>query len=132
MNFDSKNLRNSLALLGVTALWHVAQWVSRTPPHHTLPAFVNFNGSYVKTGSIDWNIQNDMVCQLCSFRFRFFRFQFGVRQFFVTPIIYEKSSVKYFDLLKQSCKTKSTTSFHSRWIFGLELGFWISKHFFNC
>ena len=39
-----ENLRNSLVLLGVSLLWHVAQWVSRAPPHHTLPAFLNLNG----------------------------------------------------------------------------------------
>ena len=38
------DLRNSLVLLGVTLLWHVAQWVSRAPPHHTLSAFLNLNG----------------------------------------------------------------------------------------
>ena len=31
-------------LLGVTLLWHVAQWVSLAPLHHTLPAFLNLNG----------------------------------------------------------------------------------------
>ena len=25
-------------------MWHVAQWVCRAPPHHTLPAFLNLNG----------------------------------------------------------------------------------------
>ena len=25
-------------------MWYVAQWVSRAPPHHTLPAFLNLNG----------------------------------------------------------------------------------------
>ena len=39
------DLRNSLVLLGVTQLWHVAQWVSRAPPHHTLPAFLNLYGT---------------------------------------------------------------------------------------
>ena len=37
---------NSLVLLGVTQLWHVAQWASRAPPDHTLPAFLNLNGSF--------------------------------------------------------------------------------------
>ena len=37
-------LRNSLVLPGVTLLWHVAHWVSRAPPHHALPAFLNLNG----------------------------------------------------------------------------------------
>ena len=27
-------------------LRNMAQWVSRAPPHHTLPAFLNFNGRY--------------------------------------------------------------------------------------
>ena len=35
---------NSLVLLGVTPLWHVAQWVFRAPPQHTLPAFLNLDG----------------------------------------------------------------------------------------
>ena len=36
-------MRNSLVLLKVTS-WHVAQWVSRASPHHSLPAFLNLNG----------------------------------------------------------------------------------------
>ena len=40
------DLRNSLVLLGVTPSWQVAQWVSRAPPHHTLPAFLNLNGTF--------------------------------------------------------------------------------------
>ena len=32
-----------MVLLGVPSLWHVAQWVSRAPPHHTLPTFLNLN-----------------------------------------------------------------------------------------
>ena len=39
------NLRNSLVLLGVTPLCYVAQWVSRAPPHHIIPAFLNLNDS---------------------------------------------------------------------------------------
>ena len=39
-----EDLRNSLVLLGVTVLWDVAQWVSRAPQNHTLPAFWNLNG----------------------------------------------------------------------------------------
>ena len=39
-----EDLRNFLVLLGVTALWHVAQWLSRAPPNHILPAFLNHNG----------------------------------------------------------------------------------------
>ena len=35
------DIRNSLVLLGVTPLWHVAQRVSPASPHHTLPAFLN-------------------------------------------------------------------------------------------
>ena len=38
-------MRNSLFLLGVTSLWHVSQWVSRAPPHHILPAFLNPHGT---------------------------------------------------------------------------------------
>ena len=38
-------MKNSFGLLGLTPLWHVAQWVSRAPPHNTLPAFLNLNGS---------------------------------------------------------------------------------------
>ena len=37
-------LRNTFVLLGVTPLWHVDQWVSRAPSHHTLPDFLNLNG----------------------------------------------------------------------------------------
>ena len=37
------DLRN-LVLIGVTWLWHVTQWVSRAPLHHTLAAFLNLNG----------------------------------------------------------------------------------------
>ena len=43
---DLKNqgdLRSSLASLEGTPLWHVAQWVSRAPPHRSLPAFLNLN-----------------------------------------------------------------------------------------
>ena len=39
------DLGNSLVLLGVTLLLHVAHWVSRAPPHNTLPAFLNLNGT---------------------------------------------------------------------------------------
>ena len=39
------DLRDSLVSLGVTPLWHMAQWVFRAPPHNTLPAFQNLNGS---------------------------------------------------------------------------------------
>ena len=38
------DLRNYLVLQGVTPFWQVAQWVSRAPPHHTLPAFLDLNG----------------------------------------------------------------------------------------
>ena len=37
-------MEHSLGLQGVTPLWHVAPWVSRAPPHHTLPAILNLNG----------------------------------------------------------------------------------------
>ena len=40
------DLWNSLILQGVTPSWHVAQLVSRAPPHHTLPAFLNLNGTF--------------------------------------------------------------------------------------
>ena len=30
-------------LVTITSLWQVAQWVSRTPPHNTLPAFLSLN-----------------------------------------------------------------------------------------
>ena len=40
------DLRDCFFLLTVTPLWHVAQWVSRAPPHHTLPAFRNLNGIF--------------------------------------------------------------------------------------
>ena len=39
-----EDLRNFLVLQGVSALWHLAQWVSRSPPNHILPAFLNLNG----------------------------------------------------------------------------------------
>ena len=39
----SGDLRYCLVKLGVTLLWHVDKWVSRAPPHHTLPAFLNLN-----------------------------------------------------------------------------------------
>ena len=35
-----------LGLLEVTRLWHVAHWVSRAPPHHALPAFLNLNDRF--------------------------------------------------------------------------------------
>ena len=38
-------MKNSLVLLGITPLSHVAQRVSLAPPHNTLPAFINLNGS---------------------------------------------------------------------------------------
>ena len=40
-----EHLRDSFVLLGVTPLWHVAQWDSRAPPHHTFPDFLNLNGT---------------------------------------------------------------------------------------
>ena len=36
-----------LGFLRVIPLWRVAQWVSRAPSHHTLPAFLNLTGSIV-------------------------------------------------------------------------------------
>ena len=30
--------------MGSLSICHVAQWVSRAPPHHTLPAFLILNG----------------------------------------------------------------------------------------
>ena len=41
--WKKEDLRNSLVLIGVTPLWHVAKWVSRAPPHRTLPTFLNLN-----------------------------------------------------------------------------------------
>ena len=49
------DLRNSLVLLGVTGLWHMAQWVSLALPHHTLPTFRNLNGTR------KWAISNLMI-----------------------------------------------------------------------
>ena len=40
-----EDLKASFVLQGVTPLLHVAQWDSRAPPHHTLPAFLNLNGT---------------------------------------------------------------------------------------
>ena len=37
------DLKHCFVLLTVTLLWPVAQWLSRAPPHHTLPAFLNLN-----------------------------------------------------------------------------------------
>ena len=37
------DLRSSLVLLRAPQLCDVAQWVSRAPPHHILPAFLNLN-----------------------------------------------------------------------------------------
>ena len=50
-------MRNSLVLQGVTPLWQVAQWVSRAPPHHILPAFWNLNGRWfnLKLNMFDFN-----------------------------------------------------------------------------
>ena len=39
-----EDLRKCSLLVTVTPLWHVAQWVSRAPQHHTLPAFLNLDG----------------------------------------------------------------------------------------
>ena len=44
-------------------MWHVAQWVSRAPPHQTLPVFLNLNGisAWYRTHplgplyTLDWN-----------------------------------------------------------------------------
>ena len=38
---NKRNLRNSLDLVGVALIWHVAHWVSRAPPYHTLPVLLN-------------------------------------------------------------------------------------------
>ena len=37
-------LRDCFVLVTITRLWHVAQRVSPTPPHHILPACLNLNG----------------------------------------------------------------------------------------
>ena len=42
------DLRKSLVLVGVTSLLHVAQWVSREPPHHTLPVLWNLYGTWLQ------------------------------------------------------------------------------------
>ena len=42
-----EDFRNSFVLLGVTSLWHVAQWVSRAPPQRTLSAFLDLNGRII-------------------------------------------------------------------------------------
>ena len=39
-----EGLRDCSVLVTIPPLWHVAQWVSRAPPHHTLPAFLNLDG----------------------------------------------------------------------------------------
>ena len=41
------DLRNSVVLLGLTPLWHVPQWVSRAPTHHTSPVFLTLNGRLI-------------------------------------------------------------------------------------
>ena len=53
------DLRNSFDLLWVTPLWHVAQWVSRAPPHQTLPAFLNLNGMSYKLADLNhrWDVR---------------------------------------------------------------------------
>ena len=47
-NLKIGNLKKSLVLLGVTSLWHMAQWVFCAPPNHILPAFSNLKGSISK------------------------------------------------------------------------------------
>ena len=44
-----RDLRDCLGLVAVTQLWHMAQWVSRAPSHHTLPAFLNLNGTFISS-----------------------------------------------------------------------------------
>ena len=43
--WKSREIGETPFLLGVTALWHVAQWVFRVPPQHNLRVFLNLNGS---------------------------------------------------------------------------------------
>ena len=60
-------MRNSLVLLGVALLWHVAQWVSRAPPHHTIAAFLNLNGTYVEMNEIFGQISLDYFLPLFNY-----------------------------------------------------------------
>ena len=43
------DLRDCFVVLTVSQLWNVAPLISRAPPYHTLPAFINLNGSKSKS-----------------------------------------------------------------------------------
>ena len=78
-----RDLRNFLVLLGVTPLWLIAQLVSRAPPHHTLPDFLNLNGrtfdAHFETfiikivGSLD---RRNILRQKTSFSTKFWKFAY--------------------------------------------------------
>ena len=61
---------NSLVLPGLTPLWRVAQWVSRVPPHDTLLAFLDLNGTiWVETYilSLDYETLIMIEVKICGF-----------------------------------------------------------------
>ena len=71
-----------MVLLGVTLLWHVAQWVSRAPPHHTLPSLLNLNGTS-NMDHVTWPSENLYLCFSIEFFNKFtlpFRCTFVVYQ----------------------------------------------------
>ena len=50
-------IEKSLVLQEVILLWHLAKWVSRAPPHHTLSAFLDLNSSCgEQRGCRQWEI----------------------------------------------------------------------------
>ena len=52
-----EGLRDCSVLVTITPLWHVAQWVSRAPSNHTLPAFQNLNSKIIRFLSINnWKL----------------------------------------------------------------------------
>ena len=52
-----EDLRDCFVLLTVTQLWAVTKWVSRAPPHHNLPAFLNLNGRQIVAIIASWDIK---------------------------------------------------------------------------